>query len=908
MDPLSALSVAAAVVQLVDYGAGIVSKGTQLYKSVDGALGENIELETASIRLQQLSSGMQGSLSQARRDNTQGSPAQVDQHLEAMCNECVTVSQELVNKLETLKVPGDHPYKKWKSFRQALKSVWSKEKIEAIAERLCSLRAELNTHVVVSLSIGRIMIALLANNEATQAGIVRVESKVDGVSIQLNAMSLSGQEEHAKTRELLENQEEDRHRRKAELHIRESLRFETMTNRYETISEAHQRTFEWIFRDPEEEDLPWSSFIDWTESGSGIYWINGKAGSGKSTLMRFIVDDPRTRGHLQKWAPHGELNIPAFFFWNSGVPEQCSQAGLLRSIIHDVLGKHTNLIPEVCPEEWEKALELTKHGVPVAVESWSLSRLQRSFERLLGCASEKSHFCFFIDGLDEYDGDYEEISDYFSSLSNLPYVKFCIASRPLIVFKDSFNRFPSLKLQHLTSNDIQRYIKDKLNGHRRMKFWITREYGQCKTLVAQLIDKAEGVFLWVKLVVKSLLKGLSQRDGILQLLMRLDAFPSDLELLYGHMLSLIDPIYMEEGAILFQVFDAAHKLPVKDFSVEIEDDLRQAMKEEVKLRDLTLLESENCSIYALESLTEYMDDMLRTRCGGLIECELTQRDYFQANLHYLHRTARDYLARADVWKGIFSYNRHGSTFDPSLQIIMSYVLRLKRLFLFEKLPSSETTIQAINNLWRCMCRPLTTKSDELWSSDYRTRDLTVLCRLLDEFDRAATKLSHKVHALGGSTLGHWANQDLPATWESDFLCEAIKQGLLFYVAHRILSNDESVERVSGIPLIGFSFLGSLSGLLNESLCMVVEFLLEQGADPNEVFEGHTIWEYFIHYIHTTKIQDILFAQIGSFRSGLRKIPKGLLETFMKSGADLDICCIEDDKIWDRVFNYEPPTL
>jgi len=151
MDPLSALSVAAAVVQLVDYGAGIVSKGTQLYKSVDGALGENIELETASIRLQQLSSGMQGSLSQTRRDNTQGSPAQVDQHLEAMCNECVTVSQELVNKLETLKVPGDHPYKKWKSFRQALKSVWSKEKIEAIAERLCSLRAELNTHVVVSL-------------------------------------------------------------------------------------------------------------------------------------------------------------------------------------------------------------------------------------------------------------------------------------------------------------------------------------------------------------------------------------------------------------------------------------------------------------------------------------------------------------------------------------------------------------------------------------------------------------------------------------------------------------------------------------------------------------------------------------------------------------------------------------
>jgi hypothetical protein len=758
------------------------------------------------------------------------------------------------------------------------------------------------------------MIALLANNEATQAEIAQVESKVDGVSIQLNAMSLSGQEEHAKTRELLENQEKDRHRRKAELHIRESLRFDSMTHRYETISEAHQRTFEWIFREPEEEHLPWSSFIDWAESGSGIYWINGKAGSGKSTLMRFIVDDSRTRGHLQKWAPHGALNTPAFFFWNSGVPEQCSQAGLLRSIIHDVLEKHTNLFPEVCPEEWEKSLELAKHGVPVALESWSLSRLQKNFKRLVGCASEKNHFCFFIDGLDEYNGDYEEISDYFSSLSNLPYVKFCIASRPLIVFKDSFNGFPSLKLQDLTSNDIQRYIKDKLNGHRRMKFWTTREPETCKRLVAQLINKAEGVFLWVKLVVKSLLKGLSQRDGIPQLLKRLDAFPSDLELLYGHMLSSIDPINMEEGAILFQVFDAAYKLSVlNDSLVEIlytaytvdlprvfgtsEDDLRQAVKEEVGLRDLTLLKSKNCSIYAIESLSEYMDDMLRTRCGGLIE--LTQTDHVQVNLHYLHRTVRDYLARADVWKGICSHNRYGSMFDPLLQLIMSYVLRLKRLFLFEKLPS-ENTSQAIDNLWSCMCWELAAEFDKSWLSDRRTRDLTVLCRLFDEFDRAATELSHRVHALRGRTLGHWSSQKFPATWESDFLCEAIRQRLLFYVAPRFLSNGGSVERASGLPLIGFTFLGNHLMPLNESWCRMVEFLLERGADPNEVFEGHTIWEYFIHYIHTfDTLVNILVLVRGS------KILKRLLETFMKSGADLDICCIEDDKIWDRVFNYEP---
>jgi len=62
MDPLTALSVAAAVVQFVDYGTRIVAKGTNLYKSADGALTENIELETASIRLQGLGGTLQDSL------------------------------------------------------------------------------------------------------------------------------------------------------------------------------------------------------------------------------------------------------------------------------------------------------------------------------------------------------------------------------------------------------------------------------------------------------------------------------------------------------------------------------------------------------------------------------------------------------------------------------------------------------------------------------------------------------------------------------------------------------------------------------------------------------------------------------------------------------------------------------
>lgn len=69
---------------------------------------------------------------------------------------------------------------------------------------------------------------------------------------------------------------------------------------------------------------------------------------------------------------------------------------------------------------------------------------------------------FFIDGLDEYERDHDEIAGFFSKLSATPFVKFCIYNRPLNVFKDTFGNCHSLRLQDLTCADIQRYINDKI--------------------------------------------------------------------------------------------------------------------------------------------------------------------------------------------------------------------------------------------------------------------------------------------------------------------------------------------------------------------------------------------------------------------------------------------------------------
>ena len=96
--------------------------------------------------------------------------------------------------------------------------------------------------------------------------------------------------------------EESKLRRSVQIKILESLRFPTMTSRYESVVEAYPKTFEWAYGDSSSKQRPWSNLAKWMREADGIYWISGKAGSGKSTLMKHIYDDARTQRLLENWA------------------------------------------------------------------------------------------------------------------------------------------------------------------------------------------------------------------------------------------------------------------------------------------------------------------------------------------------------------------------------------------------------------------------------------------------------------------------------------------------------------------------------------------------------------------------------------------------------------------------------
>lgn len=70
----------------------------------------------------------------------------------------------------------------------------------------------------------------------------------------------------------------------SDLEFLSSLHFPDMQLRQEAVKDAHSKTFEWIFREIEEDNSV-RQFPSWPGGGNGVFWIRGKAGSGKSTLI-----------------------------------------------------------------------------------------------------------------------------------------------------------------------------------------------------------------------------------------------------------------------------------------------------------------------------------------------------------------------------------------------------------------------------------------------------------------------------------------------------------------------------------------------------------------------------------------------------------------------------------------------
>lgn len=226
------------------------------------------------------------------------------------------------------------------------------------------------------------------------------------------------------------------------------------------VRDAHEKTFHWLF------DPSVVSFSGWLEdrsdSSQPFYWIQGKPGSGKSTLMNFALRDSRTVDFLGRESEPPWI-IVAFFFHDRGTSIlQKSLSGLLREILSSILSKLSRLVP-LAVAIYKKLVK--KHGR--RRYDWELEDLAALMRLIVEQRETRIRLLLFFDALDEHERDNEQLVQMLqkwreSADGYYVNLKVCLASRPWNIFTEFLGDGPNFAIHHHTKEDIHIYTNSRL--------------------------------------------------------------------------------------------------------------------------------------------------------------------------------------------------------------------------------------------------------------------------------------------------------------------------------------------------------------------------------------------------------------------------------------------------------------
>lgn len=401
-----------------------------------------------------------------------------------------------------------------------------------------------------------------------------------------------------------------------------ALAFKRMGFRRAAIEPAYAETCQWIFQE--------ESFRRWRdpafrETNRGLFWIKGKPGSGKSTLMKCILEG------LER--VHGRT-VVSFFFHARGTPLEYSTEGCYRSLLHQMLEQ----IPKL-----RTTLRSTHY--PSEDQGWEVAVVRDKLREAI-LQLEQESLVLMIDALDEC--DVQEVRDMVYFLDSLATstkfqtarLSICFASRhyPSITIRSCENLV--LESANLHEIDIYDYISENLHVEP-----VTHRH----VLQKELMQKSQGVFLWVKLVTRRLNEQFDRGASLEKLLSGLGALPIDLSTLIHRIIidgasdACLLPIMiwtlvgdargkvMQPGAFCFAVQFAAGKLTSPHL---------------------------NQSMVDLEDLNAMMRFVLHSSKGLVELCYISSNDRLIPRTQFIHESVRQHILNGGlaILRPILGYN------------------------------------------------------------------------------------------------------------------------------------------------------------------------------------------------------------------------------------------------------------
>ncbi|KAI1636262.1 hypothetical protein F4809DRAFT_391707 [Biscogniauxia mediterranea] len=379
----------------------------------------------------------------------------------------------------------------------------------------------------------------------------------------------------------------------------DSLRFDQMYSRHATIKKAHNKTCKWFLAQP--------AYVSWLDPArynehNGLLWIKGNPGTGKSTLMKYLLSQ----------AQKANMSLTLSFFFNArGEDLEKNTRGMYQSLLLQLLERDPTLQLECCrkirPHIYSKngwELEVLKELLDTAITNYSGS------------------IRLFVDALDECDEtEVREMLSFFNQLgetaseSNLE-LFICFSSRhyPHITIEKGIQL--TLEREEGHSLDIASYLRSELRiGPSKL----------AETVREEVLQKACGIFIWVVLVVQILNKEYDHGQ-VHALRRKLQDIPGDLHKLFE---TILERDERNRGQLLACIqFVLFARRPLS------REELYHAILASTDMEALTPVDNDHVT-------PEIIDRFILSASKGLAEVTRSKKPTVQ----FIHESVRDFLLK-----------------------------------------------------------------------------------------------------------------------------------------------------------------------------------------------------------------------------------------------------------------------
>ncbi|KAF2440909.1 hypothetical protein P171DRAFT_434643 [Karstenula rhodostoma CBS 690.94] len=649
---LPAVGLAACALQLLDFATKILIKDHEVYQPRVGSGVQNTHLLRAvTHELYRLTEALHEYKSRRTYyEKKTGKLEDATQLLLRLCDFTPEIVVLLIDGLESAQSKCEGVESTWTNLREPLMTVWTKGAISTQKKRMQTQRRE------IELALLRALKAYIDQSPEKGLSMMNLEDtqtihqqawQHEAVeAIRTNDWKARNKKHTEEFCKLVDNLVlADTEARFRDL-IFANLHFPEQDDRLHSISKPNDESFQWIWNSQQQGK---GSFPVWLgdSNGQNVFWLTGKPGSGKSTLMKYLFRNEELFPFLERWSGHSPGILTGFFLWNCGTDLQKTTIGLLRTIIYEALQdmifgpleEDPSIVQRIFAERWK---QFSSYGG--GIRPFNLSELRTAFDLLLSDKTKK--FLLMIDGLDELDDDPTNALTVLLSASNRENVKICISSRPSVIYQATFKDWPSLELNKWTKRGIQDYVLYAFDQNDTM-FNIPAEQSdgtEERAIVNTLIEKANGVFLWASLATEFLIQSTKETDDVTTIKWRVNALPQELEALLIYMFDNLDPQHFLQAARLFRLVDAHGYPSLLPLTSAVHTDTRTAL--EAETRPLTVGE--------VLTRSERMRNILVFKCKNLLSIfealptdsqrtSVEVADLAHYKVNYAHRCIRDFL-------------------------------------------------------------------------------------------------------------------------------------------------------------------------------------------------------------------------------------------------------------------------